>query len=71
MFELMDYNLTLKLFVFLTYVSVQIFRVKKVKFLNIAKPSDKYALLKIDFLISLSKHMLWLLKRTISMRWFF
>ena len=36
-----------------------------------ARPPDKSVYLKIVFLISQPKHMLWVLKRTISMRWFF
>ena len=34
-------------------------------------PSDKSAYQKIIFLISKPKHMLWVLKRTVSMRRFF
>ena len=35
------------------------------------RPPDKSAKLKIIFLISQPKHMFWVLKRTISIRWFF
>ena len=35
------------------------------------RPPDKSAYLKIIFLISQPKHMLWVLKRTVSMRRFF
>ena len=35
------------------------------------KPLDKSAKSKINFLITQQKDMLWVLKRTISMRWFF
>ena len=35
------------------------------------RPLDKGASLKINFLTSQQKHMLWVLKRTISMGWFF
>ena len=36
-----------------------------------ARPPDKSAYLKIVFLISQLKHILWVLKITVSMRWFF
>ena len=36
-----------------------------------ARPPDICVYLQIIFLISQPKHMLWVLKRTISMRWFF
>ena len=35
------------------------------------RPYDKSAELEINFLISRPKHMLWVLKRTVSMRRFF
>ena len=35
------------------------------------RPPDKSAYLKIMFLISQPKHMLWVLKRAVSMRGFF
>ena len=35
------------------------------------RPPDKIAYSKISFLISRPKHMLWVLKRTVSMRRFF
>ena len=35
------------------------------------RPTDKSAKIKILFLFSQSKHMLWVLKRTVSMRGFF
>ena len=35
------------------------------------RPPNKSVLLKISFLISQPKHMLWVLKRTVSMRRFF
>ena len=35
------------------------------------RPSDKNVYLKINFLIAQSKHMLWVLQRTVSMRRFF
>ena len=38
---------------------------------DLLQASDKSAYLKIIFLISHSKHMLWVLKRTVSMRRFF
>ena len=37
----------------------------------ICRPLVKSALQKINFLFPQCKHMLWVLKRTISMRWFF
>ena len=42
------------------------------KFYNLgAWPLDKSPPLKISFVVSQPKHMLGVLKRTISMRWFF
>ena len=38
---------------------------------HIKRPPDKSAQLKIIFLISEPKHLLWVLKRTVSMRRFF
>ena len=35
------------------------------------RPLAKSGYQKINFLISLPKHMLWVLKRTVSLRWFF
>ena len=38
---------------------------------NSSRPLDKNTLSSIIFLISQPQHILWVLKRTISMRWFF
>ena len=38
---------------------------------GVARPVDKSVLSKIIFFISQPKHMLWVLKRTVSMRRFF
>ena len=43
---------------------------KLIKYIDI-RPPDRSVLLKNNFLISEPKYMLWVLKRTISMRWFF
>ena len=39
--------------------------------INSTRPQDKSVLLKIPFLISQPKHVLWVLKRAVSMRRFF
>ena len=36
-----------------------------------SRPLDKSALLEINFLISRPEHMLWVLKKTVSIRWSF
>ena len=41
------------------------------KLMGKTQPPDKSVQLKIIFLISQPKHMLWVLKRTVLMRWFF
>ena len=43
---------------------------KLIKYIDI-RPPDRSVSLKNNFLISEPKYMLWVLKRTISMRWFF
>ena len=44
---------------------------KELKTQTISRPLVKSAYQKINFLISQPKHMLWVLKRTVSMRQFF
>ena len=40
-------------------------------FVYMYRPPDKSVYWKIIFFISYQKHMLWVLKRNVSMRWFF
>ena len=49
----------------------QFFITSKIYMYAIGKPLGKSAYQKINFLISQPKHMLWVLKRTVSMRRFF
>ena len=52
-------------------MTTQIFKPLYLSSVPVCRPPDHSAYLKIIFLISQPKHMLWVLKRTVSMRRFF